>query len=194
MGSTLMACSGPRAQLDEAMTTPLTTGATWSIADGELTIRGAGITLVLRRRDAVFPTRNATPLVEGELGDAVYRLSWRADNGFASVDWESREAPGSGFSSSGLGRPVDYDVPDLDPTGVQVPGKAFVYVPAPRAVARVAWVTAAGEQVDLTSYDIPPAKTWRIYAGFVGSVSKGGRAISYDAAGHELMRSRALPY
>jgi len=194
LGSTQMACSGPRAELDDAMTKPLIAGATWSLEAGRLTIRGRGIDLVFRGRDAVFPTRDAQPIVTGKIGDAVYRLAWRAGNGMVSIEWESRDRPGTGFGSSGIGRPTDYDVTHLEPSASAVAGKAFVYLPAPRTVARVSWLDASGRSTDLTSYDIPAATTWRIYAGFVGATSKGGQAVSYAADGTELMRSQALPY
>lgn len=192
--TTLMACTGPRGEVDDHLQSTLSAGAAWSLADGRLTLSGAGRELVLRERDAVFRSRTATPIVQGERGEAVYRLSWEARDGHVGVDWESRDRPGVGFGNSGIGRPEDYDVTYLDPSGTSVAGEGFVFVPVPTDVARADWVPADGEPVELELHDLPPARTWHLAAGFVGGPTKGGYVVTYDAAGSELMRSRVLPY
>lgn len=192
--TTLMGCDGARGEVDELLQTTLTGGASWTLQEGTLTLSGAGRELVLRERDAVFPSRMLTPLVQGERGEAVYRLGWEAADGNVGVQWESRDRPGTGFGTSGIGRPVDYDVTYLDPSGTSVAGEGFVFAPVPMDASRAVWVPADGEPVELEQHRLPPAKTWKLAAGFVGGPTKGGQVVTYDEGGTELMRSRVLPY
>lgn len=49
-----------------------------------------------------------------------------------------------------------------------------------------------GEPVPLTEHRIPPATTWKLFAGFVGSASSGV-VVAVDGDGREIMRSYPLP-
>lgn len=193
-GSTEMGCSDVRGEIDNVTQAVLTGGAAWTIRDGQLRISGDGVELVYRPRDVLFPNRDATALVEGERGEAVWRLSWQTTGDQVGVDWESRERPGTGFEFTGIARPVDFDVTYLEPSFTSVAGEAFVFVVVPRGTDRVEFRPPGGrEPVDLSEYVVPPAKTWSLFAGFVGPQSKGGVLVSFDADGEQLMESYALP-
>lgn len=190
--STLMGCTGPSQQLDELVQRVLRAGATWTVEDGVLRIRGSGTDLVLRDRGTPF-RRQGTTLVDGTFGDAVYRLSWSRSATSADVVWESRDRPGVGLGFSGLGRPLDEKITYLDPSGTAVAGRGFVFVPAPLSVERVAFQRADGGSIDLKRFTLDGVTTWALHAGFVEGVTRGGRTIGYDGAGAEVLRSRDLP-
>lgn len=190
--STLVGCYGSSGDLDTLVQRVLRAGATWSVDDGLLRITGSDVELRLRDRGTPF-RRGGTTLVEGSFGDAVYRLSWDSSPTSVGVNWESRERLGEGLGSSGIGGAVDEKITFLDPSGESVAGRGFVYVPAPRSVARVAFERADGGSVDLTRYDLDGVTTWTLYAGFVDGATKGGRTIGYDEKGTVLLRSRVLP-
>lgn len=191
--STLIGCNGPSSDLDALVQRVLQAGATWSVDDGLLRITGSDVELRLKDRGTPF-RRGGTTLAEGSFGDAVYRLSWDPSPTTVGVTWESRDRLGDGLGSSGIGRAVDEKITFLDPSGASVAGRGFVYVPAPRSVARVAFQRADGGSVDLTRYDLDGVTAWSLHAGFVEGVTKGGRTTGYDEDGTVLLRSRVLPY
>lgn len=194
IGSTLMGCSDVRSEIDDLTQTALTDGAAWTVGDGQLRITGDGVELVYRQRDVLFPHRDATPLVEGERGEAVWRLSWRSAGEQVGVEWESRERPGTRFEFTGIGRSVDVQVTSLEPSSASVAGDAFVFVVVPFGTDRVQFrPPGGGKPVDLTEHVVPPARTWSLFAGFVGPQSEGGVLVSFDADGEQLMTSYPLP-
>lgn len=194
IGTTLIGCSGVRGEVDDVTQEVLTSGASWVIDDGLLTLTGGGTTLTYRARVTPWNHPEATALVEGAFGEAIYRLSWQynADNDVIGVEWESRDQPGVGLGGSGIGRAATEDITYLDPSGASVAGRGFVYVPAPLSVDRVVWSGEQGE-VELTRHALPDARTWHLFAGFVDGPTKGGRAVAYSGA-DEVMQSRVLPY
>jgi hypothetical protein len=127
-------------------------------------------------------------------GDAVWQLSWQTTGDQVGVDWESRERPGTGFEFIGIGRPVDFDAIHLEPSSASVAREAFVFVVVPPGTDRGEFrPPRGGEPVELIEYVVPPAKTWSLFAGFVGRQSKGGVLVSFDADGERLLESYALP-
>lgn len=194
IGTTLIGCAGLDGEIDDITQELLTSGASWSIDDGVLTLSGGGTTLTYRPRPTPWSNPSATALAEGAFGDAIYRLSWQynADSDAIGVEWESRDKPGVGLGSSGIGRSATEDITYLDPSGATVAGRGFVYVPAPLTVDRVVWAGTEGE-VELTRHALPDARTWHLFAGFVDGPTKGGKAIGFSGA-DEVMQSRVLPY
>ncbi len=194
LSTTLMGCTGLRSEIDDVTQDLLRAGASWTIDDGTLALAGPATRLTYRAASTPWSRPKATTLVEGAFGDAVYRLAWEVspDNQAIGVDWESRDERGVGLSSSGIGRSATEDITYLDPSGASVAGHGFVYVAAPRSIERVTWDGPGGTH-DLARYDLPAAKTWHLFAGFVRGSTKGGQAVGY-AAGEERMRSRVLPY
>lgn len=192
--STQIGCSDLRGELDSVTMQALQAGATWTVRDGRLRIRGANVELVYRPRDVLFPTRDVTALVQGERGGAVWRLSWHAAGRSVGVTWESRDRPGTRFASSGIGREVDFPVTHLEPSVAHVAGQSFVFVAVPAGTAAAQFLPpGGGRSVPLTAHPVPPAKTWSLFAGFIGPQTRGGHVVSYDAAGQILLRSHTLP-
>jgi heat shock protein HslJ len=194
IGSTLIGCSGVEGDIDGITQELLKSGGSWSIDDDVLTLSGGGTTLTYRPRPTPWSNPSATTLAEGAFGEAIYRLSWQynADNDVIGVEWQSRDRPGVGLGSSGIGRSATEDITYLDPSGATVAGRGFVYVPAPLTVDRVVWAGTKGE-VELTRHALPNARTWHLFAGFVNGPTKGGKAIGYSGR-DAVMQSRVLPY
>ena len=191
---TQMLCSDLRGEIDELTVRLLRAGASWSISDGALRLAGDAVELTYRVRAAPWSSLTATPLLEGSFGSAVYRLAWSASDSaeHVGVGWESRDRPGTGLSSSGLARSATEAITHLDPSGVTVAGRGFVFVPAPLGLDRVVWERTEGS-VELQRFALPPARTWQLFAGFVGGSTLGGQAVGY-AGSVERLRSRVLPY
>ena len=194
IGTTLIGCTGIKAQIDDVTQALLTAGASWVIEDGALRLTEGATTLTYRPKASPWNNPSATTLVEGSFGEAIYRLSWQhnSTNDYIGVEWESRDEPGVGLGGSGIGRSVTEDITHLDPSGATVAGRGFVYVSAPLSVDRVVWSGPAGE-VDLQRHSLPAAQTWHLFAGFVNGPTRGGQAVGCSA-GAEALRSRTLPY
>lgn len=193
-GTTLIGCGGLEGEIDTLTQRVLTTGATWELDEERLTITSGDVTLTYRPRDATFPSRTATPLVEGQVGSAQYQLAWESADGHVSVDWASRERPGTGFGRSGIGRSVTYEITHLEPSPTTVADRAFLFVPTTLSTGRAEFQPAdGGPPVPLTEHRIPPAKTWKLFAGFVGASTRNGVVVAYDSTGREIMRSYELP-
>lgn len=192
--STRIGCVDLRAETDDVTNRLLQGGARWTITGGALQLKGSGVELTYRARSAPWSNLEATPLVEGSFGPAAYRLAWafNSSNNHIWVDWESRDRHGLGLSSTGIGRSTTEEITYLDPPGATVAARGFIFVPAPVGVDRVVWEGPNGT-VELQQHDVPPAKTWRLFAGFIGGATQGGQAVGHSG-GEEKLRSRVLPY
>lgn len=188
-GSTLIGCTGLGAELDDLLASTLTAGTTWALAEPGLLLSSGGTTLRFAERASPWDRPDATALLEGTRGEAVYRLSWsRSADGLVGVALEVRRAPGQPTGSAGFGLAVDDAVMPWFPVAAAVgDDAALLAVPLRPEVARAVAQHPAGD-VELTAFDVP-APGWRVWGALLEHPARGTVVVGYDAAGRELGRS-----
>lgn len=191
--STSMLCTGPPAEVEDLVTSALRDGVAWEVTDGLVLRTGDGTVLRWRDRGSAWSDPAATTLLQGQQGDASYRLSWSAEQTGAAVVLEVVPGPGRPAGSSATLVSRDDPPGGVEPTALALEGGAVLWVAAPAGSAAVVAVQPGGER-PLTPYALDGLPQLRVWAAVLPEPSLGTHVEVRDAAGGVVATSRTLPY
>jgi heat shock protein HslJ len=168
--------------------------STWKLTDDALRIEGNGVSVELSERPAGFPTE----MVQLATNDPACECEWQfgytedpdtATNGGYrfSIDWEGRDAPGTGYGSAGM--VVDPEIP-MDAMWIDdVEGKLFPFGTLPVGATAAVFETADGDTIEMHAHELPDGRF--VYGEPIDATK--GQVVALDENGQELDRGRVVP-
>jgi heat shock protein HslJ len=185
--STAIGCLGDGRRAEVAVLQLLHARPTWSLANGDLRLTSPGVTAELRKRDAVFPTRDLVVLSASRPGDVrQWQFGYQAQgDGSVFLTWEGRSRAGEPWGNAGM---VVTGLP-TDAMAVRFGRDTFVFgYVAPGAVS-ARYEPSAGTSRKLGLHELPIGRS--VVGQYVPAGE--GQVVAFDASGSELSRTRHLP-
>jgi hypothetical protein len=147
-----------------------------------LTSSSGSVELILRTDTAPLGPASAEPILEGQVGDGAFRVTWT--KGGLELEWSDRSDQAFFPSSAGIGANPDGTTNAMR---VEVGGEQFLLGVVPADAERAEYVPSGGQPVELLLIDVSnPAA--RVISEVVPDNSERWSIISYGSDGSEVSR------